>query len=66
MPYTFDPYPCWTGHYDWTKSEFNLGTKYNGTSIQVEFVLDTFDYINNCDPPYFGWLIDDINVDFAN
>ena len=31
------------------ESQFNLGTDYNGTTIQVEFVLDTFDSMDNCD-----------------
>ncbi len=65
-PLTFDDYPCWTSTYDWMVSQFNVGTAYNGTEIEVQFVLDTFDYIDNCDPPYFGWLIDEITVDFAD
>jgi len=63
-PWTFDPMPCWTSEYAMTESVFNIGADYNGTTIQIEFVLDTYDYIDNCDPPYFGWLIDDVLVDF--
>ena len=64
-PWTYNPIKCWTTTYPMMESKFNLGTGYNGTTIQVEFVLDTYDYILNCDPPFFGWLIDDILVDFA-
>jgi len=64
-PWTYDPIKCWTTYYPMMESKFNLGTAYNGSTIHVEFVLDTYDYILNCDPPFFGWLIDDILVDFA-
>ncbi len=63
IPWSFADIKCWTAYYGWTESEFNLGTGYNGTTIQVEFVLDTFDNINNCDPPYYGWLIDDLTLE---
>ncbi len=65
-PWTFDEMKCWTTDYPMTESTFNLGTDLNGTTITVDFVLDTYDYIDNCDPPNFGWLIDDILVDFAD
>lgn len=65
-PMTFDPIKCWTDEYDWTESTFNLGTDYNGTTITVEFVLDTYDYVDNCLPYNFGWHIEDILVDFAD
>ncbi|MCK4721149.1 hypothetical protein KAU08_10835, partial [bacterium] len=64
IPYSFNDFPCWTGFYDWVDSEFNLGTQYNGTTITIKFYLDTHDYILNCDPPYFGWYIDDLTLDF--
>ncbi|MFH1514920.1 MAG: hypothetical protein ABIG42_05615 [bacterium] len=62
-PWTFDPMKCWTSEYPMTESVFNLGKVYNGTTIQVEFVLDTYDYIDNCDPPWFGWLIEDFRME---
>ncbi|HEX9744561.1 MAG TPA: hypothetical protein VGB30_03955 [bacterium] len=64
-PLSFDDYPCWTSNYNWMTSRFNVGTAYNGTDIEIEFVLDTFDYIDNCNPPFFGWLIDEVTVDFV-
>jgi len=66
IPWTFDPILCWTNVYTMFESTFNLGTGYNGTTIKVEFVLDTYDNINNCDPPFFGWHIDDVWVGHAN
>lgn len=65
-PWTFDDMWCWTSYYNWTESTFNLGTEYNGTTIVIDFVLDTYDYIDNCNPPNSGWRIDDILVDFAD
>jgi len=64
-PWTFDDIFCWTSQYSISESTFNLGTEYNGTTIHVEFVMDTYDYIDNCLPVNFGWMIDDILVDFT-
>jgi hypothetical protein len=64
-PWTFDEMNCWTSHYDMTSTEFNLGTGYNGTTVEIEFVLDTYDNIDNCDPPHFGWHIDNVLLKFA-
>jgi hypothetical protein len=63
-PWTFDEIYCWTGEYAYMENKFNLGRVYNGTIIRVEFVLDTYDYIDNCDPPNFGWMIDDVKLEF--
>jgi len=70
-PWTFDPVYCWTSEYpegadgfETIESVFNLGTEYNGTTINVEFVLDTYDYIWNSKPMHFGWKIDDVLLDF--
>ncbi len=65
-PMSFDPIKCWTNTYPMVESVFNLGTDYNGTTIQVEFVLDTYDNINNCDPPFFGWWIDDVLLEHTS
>ncbi|MFH1676365.1 MAG: hypothetical protein ABIC40_04995 [bacterium] len=65
-PWTFDPMKCWTSYYPMTESTFNLGTGYNGTTVTIEFVLDAYDNIDNCDPPNAGWLIDDVLLDFAD
>jgi len=64
VPWSFQDFPCWSGKYDMVESQFNIGTDYNGSTIRVEFVLDTFDYVLNCDPPFFGWHVDDIIVEF--
>ena len=67
-PLTFDEMKCWTSEYSYTESVFNLGTAYNGTTIQVEFVLDTYDYVDNCDTdpyPRFGWKIEDFRLEHA-
>ncbi len=66
IPLSYNPFWCWTGFYDWTESTFNLGTEYNGKAVRVEFVLDTYDYITNCNPPNEGWLIDDVRLEFAD
>jgi len=62
-PWTFDDMFCWTGTYSLTESIFDLGTAYNGKTIKVEFVLDTYDYITNCKPDNQGWRIDDITLE---
>ena len=63
-PFQIDYFYCWTDDYAMTESIFNLGKSYNGKSIRIEFVLDTYDYIDNCKPLHFGWLIDDVSLDF--